>query len=216
MPDDDLTLEPAGPARAALVWLHGLGAAAADFADLARSLGIPGLRVLLPQAPTRRVAVFAGMPAPAWCNLVPRPDGSILSERGGLEETARRVRATLDRQAAAGIARLAVGGYSQGAAAALYCALTRPDGLAAAAGMSGYLPQDAWLTEHADARGFRLPYFLAHGRRDAVVPHRYGTASRDWLRARGAAVEWFEDDFAHEVRADGLAALAAFLRSNLA
>ena len=89
MPDDDLTLEPDGPARAALIWLHGLGAAAADFADLARSLGIPGLRVLLPQAPTRRVAVFAGMPAPAWCNLVPRPDGSILSERGGLEETAR-------------------------------------------------------------------------------------------------------------------------------
>ena len=49
MPDDDLTLEPDGPARAALVWLHGLGATAADFADLGRSLGVPGLRVLLPQ-----------------------------------------------------------------------------------------------------------------------------------------------------------------------
>ena len=212
---DDLTLEPAGPATAALVWLHGLGAAAADFADLHDRLGVPGLRVILPQAPARPVAVFGGAAAPAWCDLVPQPDGNILSERSGLEESAARVRALLDEQAAAGVAKLAVGGYSQGAATALYCALTRPDGLAAAAGLSGYLPQDAWLAEHADARGFRVPFFLAHGRADPVVPRKYGAASREWLRRRGAAVEWFEGFFAHQVRADELDALGAFLRARL-
>lgn len=215
MPGDDLTLDPAGPATAALVWLHGLGAAAADFADLHRSLDIPGLRIVLPQAPTRPVAVFGGAAAPAWCDLVPQPDGGILSDRDGLEESAARVRAILDAQAAVGIAKLAVGGYSQGAAAALYCALTRPDGLAAAAGLSGYLPQDAWLAEHADERGFRVPFFLAHGNQDEVVPCKYGAASRDWLHERGAETEWFEGGFAHEVRADELDALAAFLRARL-
>ena len=215
MPDDDLTLDPAGPATAALVWLHGLGATAADFADLGRALGIPGLRIILPQAPTRPVTVFGGAEAPAWCDLVPQPDGGILSDRGGLEESAARARALLDEQAAAGVAALAVGGYSQGAATALYCALTRPDGLAAAAGLSGYLPQDAWLAERADARGFRVPFFLAHGRRDEVVPRKYGAASRSWLRRRGAEVEWYEGDFAHEVRPGELDALAAFLRARL-
>ena len=200
MPGDDLILEPGGPARAALVWLHGLGAAAADFADLHDRLGVPGLRVLLPQAPTRPVAVFGGAAAPAWCDLVPQPDGGILSDRAGLEETAARVRAALDRQAAAGIDRLAVGGYSQGAAAALYCALTRPDGLAAAAGLSGYLPQDAWLEEHADARAWRIPFFprprprrrggAARIRRGeprlAAAARRRSRMVRGRLRARGA------------------------------
>jgi len=213
---DALILEPDdGPARSALIWLHGLGATADDFAGLNLQLQCPDLRTIALQAPLQAVTIFGSQVVPSWFDILPKPGGGVTSDLGGLEESARRIHAEFEQQREAGIARLAVGGFSQGGALALFAALTHPEPLAAAICLSGYLPQDEHLTQRADRLTYQTPVFMAHGSQDDVVLHDYGEASRDWLRGHGASVDWYSEAFAHTVTAEEFAALGEFLRTRL-
>ena len=213
---DALTLEPDdGPARSALVWLHGLGATADNFADLNRQLQCPGLRLIALQAPRQAVTIFGGEVVPSWFDILPKPGGRVASDLGGLEETARRIRAEFERQREAGIAQLAIGGFSQGGAQALFTALTHPEPLAAVVCLSCYLPQDEYLAQQIDRLTLQAPVFMAHGTMDEVVLYEYGEASRDWLRKHGATVAWHSGTFAHTVTEEELAELGEFLRAHL-
>ena len=213
---DALILEPDdGPARSALVWLHGLGATADDFADLTRQLQCPGLRVVALQAPRQTVTIFGEEIVPSWFDILPKPGGRVASDLDGLEESARRVRAEFERQREAEIHQLAVGGFSQGGAQALFTALTHPEPLAAVIGLSCYLPQDEYLARQADRLTLQTPVFMAHGSQDGVIFPQYGEVSRDWLREHGASVDWHSGDFAHTVTEEELAALGKFLCTRL-
>ena len=213
---DALILEPDdGPARSALVWLHGLGATADDFTGANLQLQCPGLRVIALQAPSQAVTTFGGQVVPSWFDIVPAPDGGVTSDLGGLEESARRIHAEFEQQREAGIDRLVVGGFSQGGALALFSALTYPEPLAAAICLSGYLPQDEHLTQQADRLTWQTPVFMAHGSQDDVVRHEYGEASRDWLRGHEVSVDWYSGAFAHTVTAEELAVIGEFLRKHL-
>lgn len=213
---DALILEPDdGPARSALVWLHGLGATADDFAGLNLQLQCPGLRVIALQARPQPVTIFGGQVVPSWFDILPKPGGRVTSNLDELEESAQRVRAEFERQREAGVTQLAVGGFSQGGAQALFTALTHPEPLAAAVCLSGYLPQDEYLTQQADRLTWQTPVFMAHGSQDDVVLHEYGETSRDWLRGHGTPVDWYSEAFAHTVTAEEFAALGEFLRGHL-
>ncbi len=213
---DALILEPDdGPARSALIWLHGLGATADDFAGLNLQLQCPGLRVIALQAPLQPVTIFGGQVVPSWFDILPKPGGRVTSNLDELEESARRIHAEFKQQREAGIDRLAIGGFSQGGALALFAALTHPEPLAAAVCLSGYLPQDEYLTQRAEHLTLQTPVFMAHGSQDDVVLHEYGEVSRDWLRGHGASVDWYSEAFAHTVTAEEFAALGEFLRTHL-
>ena len=213
---DALVLEPDdGPARSALVWLHGLGATAEDFADLNHYLQCPGLRVIALQARPQPVTIFDGQVVPSWFDILPKPDGRVTSNIDELEESARRVRAEFERQRESGITQFAVGGFSQGGAQALFTALTHPEPLAAVVCLSCYLPQDEYMTQQADRLTLQAPVFMAHGTEDGVVLYEHGEASRDWLCRHGATVDWHSGTFAHTITEEELAELGKFLRAHL-
>src|SRR5690625_719473 len=65
-------IEPSGPANAAVIWLHGLGANGHDFAPLVPQLTLPAelaVRFVLPHAPSIPVTVNNGYVMPAWYDI---------------------------------------------------------------------------------------------------------------------------------------------------
>ncbi|WOK95797.1 acyl-protein thioesterase 2-like [Canna indica] len=98
--------------------------------------------------------------------------------------------------------KLGIGGFSMGAATALYSATCfahgrygngtlYPINLSAIIGLSGWLPCSRSLkmkvesSQEAARRAAFLPLLLCHGRADGVVPYRKGERSAETLRMSG-------------------------------
>src|SRR5688500_11867993 len=136
-----LVHEPALPARASVIWLHGLGADGSDFAPIVPHMGLDDVRFVFPHAPPMPVTINNGYVMPSWydirsCDRVPdREDGDHV------RQSADRVRALIAREVSRGVPeeRIVLGGFSQGAAMTLYAGLRHPRALAGLVVLSGYL-----------------------------------------------------------------------------
>ncbi len=219
MPDDLLILEPAEPARACVIWLHGLGADRFDFQPVAEALQqvLPGVRFVLPQAPTRPVTLNGGWSMPSWYDIITlQPERSL--DFAQLEESADTVLALIEQQRAAGIpaGRIFLAGFSQGGAVVLHAAFRRHSGpLGGVLALSTYAPSfdelpplDPIQRQHA--------VLCLHGSQDAVVPPHLGRRAHDWLAARGVAVDWRSYPMGHEVVNEELRDIAVWLAARLA
>ena len=214
-----LILEPREPARACMIWLHGLGADRFDFQPVAEALQnvLPGVRFVLPQAPSRPVTINGGWSMPSWYDILAMaPERAI--DREQLEESADTLLALIEAQRAAGIpaARIYLAGFSQGGAVVLHTAFRRWAGeLGGVLALSTYAPtfdDDQQLGVIQQAH----PVLCLHGRDDAVVPAELGRRAHDWLAARGVAVAWCDYPMGHEVLDEELRDIALWLRERLA
>src|SRR6185295_855930 len=127
-------IEPKGAARAAVIWLHGLGADGHDFEPIVPYLGIPdslGVRFVFPHAPRRGVSINMGMIMPAWYDI--RELGLRHDEdEKGIRQSSAQVVDLIARENERGIPsdRIVLAGFSQGGAIALHQGLRHPDKLA--------------------------------------------------------------------------------------
>jgi len=196
-------VDPPAPARATVLFLHGLGADGHDFEPVVPLLGLPGnhgVRFVFPHAPSRPVTVNGGMVMPAWydirgLDLGQNPDAH------GIESSSRFIRTLLERENERGIPaeRIVLGGFSQGGAMALQVGLTHPQRLAGLLGLSCYVPlPDRVRGEEAQANR-ATPIFMAHGTDDDIVPMVRGETSRAFLQSAGYAVDWRAYAMAHQV-----------------
>ena len=93
-------LNPATPATAAVIWLHGLGADGHDFEPIVPELGLPAslaVRFVFPHAPSIPVTINNGYRMPAWYDILDM-DLSRRADRAGLLASAARVAELLDRE----------------------------------------------------------------------------------------------------------------------
>lgn len=197
-----LILEPAEPARACVIWLHGLGADRYDFLPLAEALQrvLHGVRFVLPQAPTRPVSINGGWSMPSWYDILAMaPERAI--DVAQLEESADELLALIEAQQAAGIPaqRIVLAGFSQGGAVVLHTAFRRwPGPLGGVLALSTYAPTFA-DDDQLGAIQRDHPVLCLHGRHDEVVPPALGQRAHDWLVARGVAVTMRTYAMGHEV-----------------
>jgi len=211
--EHDVTLEPAAPAVASVILLHGLGADGWDFVPIVGELGLPDslpVRYVFPHAPLRPVTVNGGYVMRAWYDIKGfTPDG--------LTESVQRVDAYLEQEVARGVdgARIVLAGFSQGGAVALTAGLRYPRRLAGVLALSTYVPFPARLAGERSAANLDVPILMCHGRMDPVVPIAMGEEARDTLKALGYALEWREYPMQHEVCAPELAEIARWLRARL-
>lgn len=216
---DCVEIEPRKPARASVVWLHGLGADGNDFVPIVPHLGVAeelSLRFVFPHAPRIPVALNMGMVMPAWYDIT-GPDLRHRQDVPGVRRSEAQVRALVERELERGVPsrKILLAGFSQGGALAVHVALRFPQPLAGMIALSTYLVLgDALEAEVASAnRG--LPVFQAHGSADPMVPIERGEALRDALGEVGCAVEWHEYPMMHEVCLEEIEAIGAWMKARL-
>lgn len=199
-----------------VLWLHGLGADGNNFAPIVPELlrpDWPAIRFVFPHAPVRPVTINGGMRMRAWydireMSLTNRADAE------GVRESMATVDALIAREGERGIPpeRILLAGFSQGGAVTLAAAA---NGLQVAGfiALSTYLPM---APDTPPAPGaFKPPVFMAHGTFDPVVPFAAGQLGAQQLRALGFEVDWHAYPMQHQVSAEEIADLSAWMGARL-
>ena len=204
--DAPVVVEPAEPATAAVVWLHGLGADGHDFEPVAAELekgGLGGVRYVFPHAPVRPVTINGGMAMRAWYDIA-GPELDRRADIAGVRASAGTARALARVQIARGIAaeRVVLAGFSQGGAVALYAGLRFPFRIAGILALSTYLPDMESLGAEAHAASRGTPIFLAHGSQDPVIALALSERSRAAMAGLGYTVETHTYPMPHSVCAE--------------
>jgi phospholipase/carboxylesterase len=201
-----------GKAAHLVVLLHGVAANGNDLISLAHAW-----RTLLPDA--EFIAPNAPFPcdyAPEgrqWFSLQDRAPEKLLA---GLREAGAILDRFFDALLASrqlGDAGLALAGFSQGAATALYAGLRRQPQIAGIVAFSGALPGAKGL--RSDIRS-KPPVLLVHGAADDVVPFQSMANAKAMLEAAGVSVAAVaRPGLGHAIDAAGVALAADFLRDIL-
>lgn len=211
--------EPAGPAVASVILMHGLGADARDLYPLPPVLGLPAdlhVRYVFPGAPRMPVTINMGMVMPSWFDI--RAIGPGSQDEAGIRRAAHWIDELIAREVERGVpaGRIVLGGFSQGGALALFTGLRYPQALAGVLCMSAYLPLAETLDSEASIANRGVPIFGAHGTADPLVGVELGRGSRDRLVAAGYAVDWREYPMAHEICGEELQDIGRWLAGVLA
>lgn len=212
-------LEPANPADASVIWLHGLGADGHDFEPIVPELGLPRdhrVRFLFPHAPIRPVSINAGLEMRAWYDIADQGLDRRVDENG-IRESARAVQSLLDAEIAAGIdsRRIVLAGFSQGGVIAFHLGLRYGHALGGILALSTYLPLADNLAAEAEAAQRTTPIFIAHGTLDPLVPEKLGASAAATLSTAGYDVTYRTYAMQHAVSAAEIADIAAWLRARL-
>ncbi|WP_018411353.1 alpha/beta hydrolase [Methyloversatilis thermotolerans] len=207
------------PVRASLIVLHGLGADGGDFVPVCRRLGLESVgpvRCVLPHAPERPVTRNGGYLMRAWFDLY--APGADQENMDDVRASQVLIDGLIDREITRGIpaSRIALMGFSQGCAMALYAGLRHPQRLAGIVALSGYLPRAGVLAAEASLANRDLPVFMAHGRHDSVVLPERADSARRALEALGQPLEWRDYPIDHEVSIPEIADIGRWLQRVLA
>jgi phospholipase/carboxylesterase len=197
-----------------LLLLHGYGSSADEWMPFTTTIEWPG-RFVFPQG-LERTARPGGR---AWWPLELEPfsptdpDASSLSRTRprGLEPAAAAVSRVLRRLAWSQGGDVVLGGFSQGAMVASEVVFRSTARVAALVLLSGTpVDEPSWQRGYPARRG--LPVFIAHGRGDSVLPFSGSERMQRDLAAAGLRVTWVPFDGGHEIPAEVVIALNAFLR----
>jgi phospholipase/carboxylesterase len=112
-------------------------------------------------------------------------------------------------------ARVYLLGFSQGAIMSASVALTEPELIAGTVLMSGRISEEIRPQIAAAERLAGKPFLVVHGIADTVLPIQNGRASRAILATLPVALTYQEYAMAHEVSAQSLADVTAWLTARL-
>ncbi len=212
-------IDPDGPPLASVIWLHGLGADGHDFEPVVPVLGLPRdaqVRFVFPHAPMRPVTINGGYVMRAWYDIKTQDLDRMVDEED-LEISRRQLEAWIRHEEASGIpsGRIAVAGFSQGGALALYGGLQFERRLAGIVALSCYHPLPHLIGERSSKANAGIPVFMAHGTYDPIVPLPLAEATVATLRDHGYEPEWRTYPMPHSVSTEEIGDIGRFLSDRL-
>lgn len=149
----------------------------------------PGLKVVLPTAPTRKITCHGGTENTAWHDYITDYNGEMEDQLAmeHVEEQTRRIHAIIDAEVAlVGSRNVFVGGASQGCGMALHAALTYPGDLGAIIGTMGHVLSCTEVTTEWIAR--KIPVYNYIGDSDTIMPWEKWVKAT-WQRLEDAGAE---------------------------
>jgi phospholipase/carboxylesterase len=212
---ETVEIETGPQPRAAVIWMHGLGADAHDFEPVVPMLDFGPrrpVRYVFPHAPVRPVTINGGMSMRAWYDLYGMERG-VQEDEAGIRDSAAGIDALIAREIERDVpaSRVVMAGFSQGGAMALFTALRYAEPLGGVLALSTYLPLADAVVDERTAANAALPIFMAHGEFDDVVPINFARNSRKRLHQFGHEVDWREYPIPHSVSPDEVADIKGFL-----
>ena len=197
-----------------VIWLHGLGSSGHDFVPIVPQLNLASdmaVRFIFPHAPERPVTVNAGYIMPSWYDIF-----SMEIEREIDQEqillSASAIHQFIDREIQSGVKskNIVLAGFSQGGAVAYQAALTYPHPLGGLLAMSTYFatPDLCAFSESNST----LNILVQHGLDDSVVPELLGRQAVDRLSKGGWQSRYRTYPMDHEVCAEQVQEIGAWLR----
>ena len=193
-----------------LILLHGFGANMQDLAGLAPAIHSSGYVYACPNAP---IAFDLGYGQAGYGWTSPREDATpeeVQSAESLLGEFFDEVLEQF--HVAAG--RSALLGFSQGGGMTYRCGLSRPNIFAGLVALSASLPDRNELDERLPADRSQ-PIFIAHGLSDPLIPAETAANARRFLIEAGYNPEYHEYNMAHEISAEVLNDLKAWMNKVL-
>lgn len=191
--------------------LHGWGANALDLLGLAPYLAGGRFQVLCPQG---AVEVPLGpMVGYGWFPLTMGAPPDAAAFAAGVADVRRFLEAAL-RRYPIDTSKLVVFGFSQGGVIAYALALTEPERFAGLVALSAWLPEA--VAERLPPRSReRLATLVHHGTRDELIDVARGRDSVEILRRLRVPVTYREFEMGHEINAESLKHLAAWLEDKV-
>ncbi len=198
-----------------VVWLHGMGTTVHDFEPFAEEVaefGAPAARFVFPQAPEIALTAHRGWKTTAWYDVLANDFTSVEDERG-IRAMHLRVSQVIRELVASGTPadKIFLGGFSMGAAMALFTGLRQPQPLAGVIALSGYLPLAASLPAEITEGGRRTPVFMGHGAFDDVVNPLAAQSGAKLIESLAETLIWREYNMEHTLCPDEMTHIAQFM-----
>jgi len=176
-------LKPRIKQTASMIFLHGLGDTGHGWASLLNTIRPDHLKVICPTAPVIPITLNLGFRMPGWFDITSLENLEEESDIDGMRQSAKLVFKHIEAEIRAGIPsdKVILGGFSQGAAVALYCAMHYEKPLAGCIALSTMMPEKQ-LPDPARIVNKDIPYFQAHGETDNILPLSHGVATSKILK----------------------------------
>jgi phospholipase/carboxylesterase len=203
--------QPSDGAPPLLILLHGLGSNERDLVGLAPYLD-PRFQIVSARAPHSLM-----QDGYAWFEIGWTANDITINFQQAEQSRVLLMSFIAEVLAAYGgdPARVYLLGFSQGAIMSAGVALTEPELITGTVLMSGRIPEEIRPLFAAPERLAGKPFLVVHGTADTVLPIRNGRASRAILATLPVALTYQEYAMAHEVSAQSLADVAAWLTARL-
>ena len=192
-----------------IVLLHGWGASSHDLLGLAPLLHSGKAMVLCPQG-TLSMDIGQGMAGYGWFDL----SQGMAVDPAEIDKAAEQVSDFIDmacERYAVDPRHLVLGGFSQGGVVAYKLALTQPERFTGLIALSSWLPEALAATIEQKPEHANLATIALHGLEDPMIPIEKGRESRDALLKLGIPTVYHEYAMGHEISADALRALVAWV-----
>ena len=202
-----------------VVWLHGMGTTVHDFEPFAQEVadfGGPSARFIFPQAPKLALTAHRGWETTAWYDVLSEDFVNREDERG-IRSMHLRISQVIRELVSSGTPanRIFLGGFSQGAAMALFSGLRQPLPLAGVIALSGYLPLKNTLADEITPAGRITPIFMGHGAFDDVINPLAAKAGADVINPLVETLIWREYNMEHTLCPEEMTHISQFMTAAL-